>query len=65
MPARFDDQQSPGSLGDVNRVSYSHEVAIVERFVICQSLSLSALIGKRICKLGAKVLGISRGDGEG
>ena len=65
MPARFDDQQSQGSLGDVDRVSYSHEVVIVERFVTCQRLSLSALIGKRICKLGTKVLGISRGEGEG
>ncbi len=64
VPARFDDQQSQDSVGDVNRVSYSHEVAIVEDFLTCQEVSLSALISKWICKLGAKSLGMSRMEGK-
>lgn len=64
MPARFDDQQSQDSVGDVNRISYSYEVAIVEDIVTCQRIPLLALISKRICKVGVKSMGISKRKGE-
>ena len=57
MPTSFDDRWSQDLVGNVKRFSYSYEVAIVEGSVTCQRLSSSALISKRICKLGAQFPG--------
>ena len=64
VSARLDDQPSQSSIGDLNGFSYNYEAAFVEDLVKCRRASLSALINKRICKLGAKFLGISQSEGE-